>query len=179
MTLWFLDSEFNEDGVTIDLISIALVADDGREYYAVSSEFDAEYCNDWVKANVLPRLGASERKSRAQIAKEIVALVLGSDTPLAGQERLSKPSFWGYFADYDWVLFCQLFGKMIDLPKGMPMYCNDVKQLMHMTGLTRAELDLHIAQTNEHNALSDARWIRDAHRYITERFRITRLAPEF
>ena len=54
---WFLDTEFHDDGRIIDLISIALVAEDGKNfYYAVSTEFDQERCNDWVKANVLPKL---------------------------------------------------------------------------------------------------------------------------
>ena len=39
-----------------------------------------------------------------------------------------KPEFYAYYADYDWVVFCWLFGKMIDLPKGFPMYCRDLKQ---------------------------------------------------
>jgi hypothetical protein len=32
------------------------------------------------------------------------------------------------YADYDWVVLCQLFGAMVDLPKGWPMYCRDIKQ---------------------------------------------------
>ena len=36
----FYDTEFLDDGKTIDLISIGMVAEDGRELYAVSSEFD-------------------------------------------------------------------------------------------------------------------------------------------
>lgn len=38
--------------------------------------------------------------------------------------------FHAYYADYDWVVFCWLFGRMIDLPKGFPMYCVDIKQIM-------------------------------------------------
>lgn len=41
-----------------------------------------------------------------------------------------KPEFYGYFADYDWVVFCWLFGKMIDLPKSFPYYCKDLKQML-------------------------------------------------
>lgn len=41
-----------------------------------------------------------------------------------------NPKFYAYYADYDWVLFCSLFGRMIDLPKGFPMYCNDLKQIL-------------------------------------------------
>jgi hypothetical protein len=38
--------------------------------------------------------------------------------------------FYGYYADYDWVGFCWLFGKMNDLPKNFPMYCKDLKQIL-------------------------------------------------
>jgi hypothetical protein len=37
---YFYDCEFLEDGKTIDFISIGIVAEDGREFYAVSNEFD-------------------------------------------------------------------------------------------------------------------------------------------
>ena len=37
---FFYDTEFIEDGETIELISIGIVGDDGREYYAVSTDFD-------------------------------------------------------------------------------------------------------------------------------------------
>jgi len=41
MRYWY-DTEFIEDGSTIDLISIGIVAEDGREYYAISTEFSAK-----------------------------------------------------------------------------------------------------------------------------------------
>jgi hypothetical protein len=167
MTNWFLDTEFDEDGRTIELISIGLVSDEEpeRSYYAISSEFDPAHCNDWVKQNVLTRLGSAPRVKRAQIAASIQQLVLSSDKPL---------SFWGYFADYDWVVLCQLFGRMIDLPDGFPMYCNDLKQLMSTLGIRKDQLPEQ-AKTAEHNALSDARWNKEAwlycHSFATGSFR--------
>ena len=50
---FFYDSEFIEDGRTIELISIGVVAEDGREYYAVSSEFDPSRAGDWVRGNAV------------------------------------------------------------------------------------------------------------------------------
>jgi hypothetical protein len=41
----------------------------------------------------------------------------------------NQPEFYGYFADYDWVVFCSLYGTMMDLPKGFPKYCRDLKQM--------------------------------------------------
>jgi hypothetical protein len=37
-TRYAFDTEFIEDGRTIDLISIGIVCEDGREYYAVNSD---------------------------------------------------------------------------------------------------------------------------------------------
>jgi hypothetical protein len=52
----FIDSEFVDDGKTIDLISIGLVAEDGRELYLQSCEFDPEKASPWVQENVFTTL---------------------------------------------------------------------------------------------------------------------------
>jgi hypothetical protein len=152
MTLWALDTEFDEDGKTIELISIGLVSSEGHEYYAVSREFDPLHCNDWVKKNVLTKLpppGDPLWKPRAQIAQELIEVTkLGT----------TVPKFWGYYADYDWVVLCQLYGKMIDLPPGWPMYCRDLKQRMDDFNVDRQDLPGQAPDT-EHTAIEDARWV--------------------
>src|SRR5258708_14654710 len=52
MRYWY-DTEFIEDGKTIDLISIGIVAEDGRELYLQSVEFDPRKASQWVKDHVL------------------------------------------------------------------------------------------------------------------------------
>jgi hypothetical protein len=54
---YFLDTEFIEDGETIDLISIGLVAEDGRELYLVNQECRFERASKWVEKNVLSPMG--------------------------------------------------------------------------------------------------------------------------
>ena len=54
--------------------------------------------------------------------------------------------------DYDWVALCQLFGTMMDLPEGWPMYCRDVKQLADDKGNPQLNSD----NLKHHNALEDA-----------------------
>jgi hypothetical protein len=78
------------------------------------------------------------------------------------------PEVWGYFADYDWVALCQLYGRMVDLPKGFPFWCRDLKQLMNERGIEKADLPPE-DPTTEHDALADARWIRAAHHHILSR----------
>ena len=53
---FFYDCEFIEDGATIDLVSIGVVDETGREFYAVSTEFDPARAIDWVRRNVLDKL---------------------------------------------------------------------------------------------------------------------------
>lgn len=149
----FLDTEFNEDGRTIELISIGLVHEDGREYHAVSTEFDPSRCNEWVTANVLPHLPTDPLlwKPRKTIAEDVREFAFSAG---------DKPEFWAYFADYDWVVLCQLFGRMIDLPRGFPMYCRDLKQRMDSLGVKKEQLPAQ--EGTLHSALDDAHWVREA-----------------
>lgn len=151
MRFWF-DTEFIEDGKTIDLMSIGIVAEDGRTYYAECAECDLNAASEWVKANVIPHLTANITP-REQIAREIVEFV-----------GTGKPEFWAYYADYDWVALCQLFGTMMQLPKGWPMYCRDVKQLCDDLG----NPTLPTQGKGEHHALADAKWTKDAYHYLTD-----------
>lgn len=165
---YYFDTEFSEVGSfggrvdTIELISIGIVDEYGRQYYAESSEFREDRCNPWVREHVLPQLGPlAARKSRAQIRDEILAYVHRATDPRLEAEA---PEFWGYYADYDWVVLCQLYGRMTDLPRGWPMYCRDVQQLLDAHGLPRAWLPPD--PSHEHHALADALWIQEAHQRL-------------
>lgn len=149
MRIWF-DTEFIEDGRTIDLLSIGMVREDGKSLYLVSAEADHSRASQWVRDNVLPHLGEAPRVGRRLIADAV--------REFAGE----RPEFWAYYADYDWVVLCQLFGTMMDLPKGWPMYCRDVKQLCD----DRGNPLLPEQTSTEHNALADAIWTREAWEFL-------------
>ena len=51
---------------------------------------------------------------------------------------------------------------MMDLPKGFPMYCRDLKQLADSKGNPR----LPKQESTEHNALEDARWNKQAYEFL-------------
>jgi hypothetical protein len=157
---YFLDTEFIEAGPPYPLIllSIGIVSEDGRAFYAVNSEADGTKANDWVKTNVLPHLSRPDGKHTYVAPIETI------------REEILKfchdavPEFWGYYADYDWVVFCQIFGAMVDLPKGWPMYCRDIKQWCDELG----NPTLPKQDTTEHNALSDALWNQKAYEFCRE-----------
>ncbi len=139
-------------------------------------------------------------KSNAQIAEEIIDFVEAPSTCKVKYEHeesiigslvipLDKLNieFYAYYADYDWVVFCWLFGKMINLPKGFPMYCKDLKQnLDEWISEINKEAQLsspgcplitpksvkdnnsnYPKQTKEHDALADAKWNKELHKFIS------------
>jgi hypothetical protein len=158
---YFLDTEFIEPGIhpipTIELISIGLVCEDDREYYAFAQGFDRTGASDWVKDNVflyLPEAGDPLWKKREVIKQDILDFI--GDDP--------NPRFYGYYADYDWVVFCWLFGRMIDLPRAFPKYCLDLKQMLYEIGNPKVPFQ----SENEHNALSDAKWNKKVFDFVIE-----------
>lgn len=255
-----LGIKYGETKPTIDLISIGIVSEDGREYYAISKDFNLKEAWDiynlisvkyidngaleahidrveereyWIRENVLrpifielweqdkdaelnqvdfdngifnfnhlKHLISKYGKTNKQIAKEVKEFV-GMDYIDGNNEEFtakvkcdnhyikSNPKFYGYYADYDWVVFCWIFGKMMDLPNGFPMYCRDLKQELDdkqkywfdlgEEGRTDKRLpvfsDVHVdikclsnypKQTNEHNALADAKWNLELHKFINK-----------
>lgn len=162
---YFLDTEFIEDSKTIDLISIGIVCENGLSFYRESSEFDPSKACDWVKENVLTRLENDECRATRQEIKE--ALFAFIETTRAD----TQPEFWGYYASYDWIVLCQLFGTMMDLPEGYPMFINDIMQLVgknpdknNILGVAEAEQKM---DGTGHNALFDARWTRETYERLT------------
>lgn len=156
---YYLDTEFIEDGETINLISIGLVCEDGRELYLLNWECDFTKASLWVQNNVLAQLPEKNRRNLASSVNHMFGKYTSKKRisievfNFCNPEIYGKPEFWAYYADYDWVVFCQLFGTMMDLPKGFPMYCRDIKQLCDQLGNPR----LPEQKEGNHNALSDAK----------------------
>lgn len=260
----FLGIKYGETKPTIDLISIGIVCEDGREYYAISKDFNLyeawnrhedkieimsgdtrnffpegrKYKEYWIRENVLKpifyelvtkyalledkaiqlrstsgynppykfdyktlkKLISLFGKTNQEIAEEIKSFcektkfeesedgryIMGTDISNAtkkGNIVWDKPNFYAYYADYDWVVFCQLFGNMMNLPKGFPMFCFDLKQTLNekvsvfcakeiqdtsFEGAVK-RIKMHKdypKQTNEHNALADAEWNQKLHKFL-------------
>lgn len=195
---YFIDTEFIEGFYKptfgkkrhfVDLISIGIVAEDGRKFYQISCEYNYNDADAWVKENVIlpiyKQIVSGDMRNRfsvdnfhkhfgltnKQIADSILEFInpsiqdlivkftrhdcwletyypnefeyirkhntkipdtyykSGSDGYVKNRALIyNQPEFYAYYADYDWVVFCSLFGRMIDLPKGFPMYCRDLKQ---------------------------------------------------
>ncbi len=191
MTIYCYDLEFLEDGETIELISIGIVAEDGRELYLVNRDFRWKRIahsrwyaprkwnvrHQWLVDNVvpsLPKLYGDARlhyagsgpfglidwqdpafRSHAAIAKKVREFLLAD----------GEPELWADFGAYDHVALCQLWGPMIALPKGLPMYTNDIQQEAARLGVPWGQLPKQ--EEGNHNALADARHNRVKRSYLS------------
>jgi hypothetical protein len=163
---------------TIELISIALVSEDGREYYAVNRDMPVRRIrkNQWLMRNVVPHLpkGHGDQKltmpkrwlfhyaDRAvkpekRIAAEVAAFIQATD----------DVELWANYGAYDHVRMCWLWGLMIDLPPGVPMYTNDIQQEARRLGIPWDALPQQ--EGSEHNALADARHNQTVRRWLAAR----------
>lgn len=132
-------------------------------------------------------------KSNEQIAQEIklfTIYLIDFENECSGgimsqiKQTEEGIEFYAYYADYDWVVFCWLFGRMIDLPTVFPKYCRDLKQMLDEkqkevkyygykkdSGRIGSFLDLkkqkdYPVNPLEHNALADAEWNKRLYEFI-------------
>ena len=144
---YFYDTEFIEDGTTIELVSIGIVAEDGREYYAVSTGFDAARANPWVRKHVLDKLPNPRSevwKALSTIRDEVLAFVSAAD---------SSPELWAWVGAYDHIVLAQLWGDMTGLPRELPRFTRELKQYWEMAGRPK----LPAVPEGNHDALVDAK----------------------
>jgi hypothetical protein len=149
---YFYDCEFIEDGRTIDLVSIGVVDEYGREFYAISTEFDDRPAVPWVRRNVLDRLpspGHPAWRSRERIRDELLEFLV---EPIRDRPA-ERMELWAWYAAYDHVALAQLWGRMPTLPRAIPRFTKDLRQLWD----DRGRPPLPEAVEQRHDALVDAR----------------------
>ena len=146
--------------------------------------------DSWFTYKDFKRLINKYGKTREQIAEEVKEFTV-QQLHIVNTDYIAPIEFYAYYAAYDWVVFCWLFGRMIDLPTGFPMYCNDLKQILDEKAKTlsgkidtpndrivgynnlKEQLEYikqHVnypKQDNEHNALDDAKWDKELDNFIT------------
>jgi len=136
----FLDCEFTELSEHAKLISLALVAQDGREFYVeVVDAWREEDCSEFVKEIVLPQLWGGEHALPIIEARAALLTFLASFK--CGLEIVTGAP------DYDWELFCELTHEQGSWPK------NVLNHPIDATALSPT----NYRQELPHHALLDAR----------------------
>jgi len=108
-TRYFIDTEFTDFEVC-QLISIAIVSENGREFYGECSDFERPLCSDFVRSIVLPQLDQFPGRSMpfTALRDELQAWLLA--VPLKPKPVLC------YDSNCDWDLVTHLLGG--PLPRG-------------------------------------------------------------
>ncbi len=156
----------------IEWISIGVVSSTGIELYAENDDFDWDRvpADHWLHENVKPHLIGSTVPEVQMSSQEFIDWLL--------VECGSQPEFYGWFCDYDWVVLCSMFGRMVDLPDHFPRFCRDLKQTTKELHIAKAELPSQ--DDEEHHALNDARWnalVYDYTLQVKDRLRETGVLP--
>lgn len=146
---YWIDTEFIAKPFKLDLISIGVVAEDGREFYAESNEVDWVKARPWTLENVRPQLDG-KGISCEQIGYDLYAFT----------DHDERPTFWGYFPAFDWLAMVGLFGALEELPFHWPQLCLDIKQWAIELG----DPQLPLQEGARHHL--DARWTKEAWMFL-------------
>lgn len=166
----FLDTEFTDLNRGAELISLALVAEDGRYLYAELTDFDRENCSDFVKGHILPILTLEEQPNGV-VMNDGNVLYKGDKAGLAEQINLfvskyGKVHIWADNHSWDWMLFCDLYGHAFNIPKNIFYIVFDIATLLLAKGfdpdvsrhslVEMGNLPESIQAMAQHHALYDA-----------------------
>lgn len=178
MRFWY-DTEFLEDGKTIELISIGIVCENEATYYAVNSDMPVDRIveDKWMKANVWPHLPIRMNGDHPTIFLDMTSPQLKPKWVIANEVREFLTGIrnndgypvelWADYSAYDHVVLAQLWGKMIGLPKGIPMWTHDLRQLWELAGRPEfPEFVLSDEPAPQHHALADARELQARWRWL-------------
>lgn len=168
----FFDTEFTGLHQHTTLISLGMVAEDGREFYAELTDYNETQVDPWIKENVLAHLmlnqwpkGTVRWGDGCRVRYRGPAFTLGeyAKTWLNQVSGGKLVEMWGDCMAYDWVLFCQLYGGAMKIPEFISIYCRDLATMFEQCGL---DPDLGrmtysgVRGVAQHNALEDAHVIR-------------------
>lgn len=184
----YFDTEFTGLKKDTTLISIGIVSDNGKEFYAEFTDYDKSSCDQWIQNHVISNLlykGDIVKNIHYHDGFEIdkVLSIHMSDTTENIRKELTRwletfddksIQFVSDVSHYDFVLLCDIFGGAMSLPTYITPSCHDINQdIADRFNLTeKAAFDLNrecilidrcipIPEGNKHNSLFDAKVIRE------------------
>lgn len=169
----FFDTEFTGLYQNTTLISIGLVSEDGRSFYAESTEYDKSKIDEWLQKNVIdnlmdmkPHYNNCDFDGSLRMKDSLNQIAISLNHWL---NKLGDVEIWSDCLAYDWVLFCDLFGGALRIPKNVYYIPFDICTLMKLKGvdpdISREDfvgLNKYLGD-KKHNALYDAMIIRDCY----------------
>lgn len=171
----FFDTEFTGLHQNTSLISIGIVDEINRKFYAEFTDFDGAQVDEWIQDNVIKNLYLEK------------TLPDGTYTQIRGDKNYVKKALVNFFEDYrnepiemisdclayDWVLFNEIFGHAFNIPKNVNYIPTDICTIFRMKGLdpdiNREEFISYSVDGKKHNALYDAMVIKKCYEKLTNK----------
>lgn len=135
----FLDTEFTGLHQSAQLISLALVSMEGQWFYAEFNDYDPQTLSDWHQENVIANL-LLEKGIHPDFAGNKGQTFRGNFKDVASilkhwLAQFESVEIWADVLAYDWVLFCELFGGSLHLPKNIFYIPHDFSTLLKVKGI--------------------------------------------
>lgn len=170
MTKIFFDTEFTGLHQKTMLISIGLISENGRTFYAETWGYDTTQIDDWLNQNVIAHLRFNGITDSDPVLDKKHHAMKGSARQVSAKlaewiSQFDTCEMWSDCLAYDWVLFCNLFGGAFDIPKNVYYIPFDLATLLKVKGVdpdvNREEYaELEAGGALKHNALWDAEVIK-------------------
>lgn len=165
----FFDTEFTELTQNTQLLSIALVAETGEQFYAECTDYHEKDINEWVRENVIDNFTLTKtnlsdiRKVEVRDNRKVIAEMIRWWLQQFEKDTTDiQFQFWADCPAWDWVLFCELFGGSFKRPENIHYMCMDLATLFDIKGYSsdygRADFLANYNVTidgSQHNALYD------------------------
>lgn len=192
----FFDTEFTGLHQNTTLISIGMISEDGRTFYAEFNDYDNKQVNEWIRKNVIlnllfcePLKHEAEHWMKSKVSPDRSLhqawnLEMRGSREDVGQSleewltQFDAIEIWSDCLAYDWMLFCELFGGALNIPKHVYYIPFDICTLFKAAGVdpdvNREDFSGNVAwlagQSQKHNALWDALVIKACYDRLKEHF---------
>ena len=166
------------------LISIGLISEDGRQFYAELTDYDLEQCDNWINENVLEHL-ITYHNDNFEKSNYIPNLYVGDKQNISMAlknwfKQFKSVELVSDVSHYDFVLFIDLFGTAFDLPDNICPACYDINQdiarkysISQQEAFDKSREDIlfqvykeNVINGDKHNALYDAKVIRELYQIL-------------
>ena len=173
----FFDTEFTGLHQKTTLISIGLISECGKTFYAELTDYDETQIDDWLKENVISNLILDDLE-HGLLGKYNLHKVEFKGSKVFLRELLKdwfaqfkEVEMWSDCLSYDWVLFNEIFGHAFDIPKNVYYIPFDICTFFQVKGIdadiSREAFSEMTEGSQKHNALWEAKVIRECYRKLS------------
>ena len=194
-TKLFIDLEFTGLHQATTPISLGIISECGKTFYAEFTDYDRSQLNDWLEENIIPNTWVAVHEPITSMG-EVVGDSRWADVHVFGSSDYIKPFLekwllqfekiviWSDCLAYDWVLFNQIWGHAFSIPENIYYIAMDICTVFEMNNIDpdisreeyceietfreeRTKVLYNDFKSVKHNALWDAFIIRECYNKLT------------